>query len=114
MRFLLDESADRRLRPVLTDLGHDVTRIGTELPPSLDDEIVLAIAHREGRILIASDRDFGDLVFVKLRPHAGIVYMRLEETGLTVKVARLLHVLAHHADDLHRYLVVTKTRVRVR
>ena len=114
MRFLLDESADRRLRPYLADLGHDVTRIGTEHPPSLDDEIVLAIAHGEGRILIASDRDFGDLIFVKLRPHRGVIYMRLEETSLDVKVARLLHVLAHHANDLHRYLVVTEAKVRVR
>lgn len=55
MRFLLDESADARLTPYLRSLGHDVTAVSVDHPASLGDQEVLAIAHRERRVLIADD-----------------------------------------------------------
>lgn len=55
MRFLLDESADARLTPYLRSLGHDVTAVSVDQPASLGDQEVLAIAHRERRVLIAND-----------------------------------------------------------
>ena len=114
MRFLLDESADERLIGYLEQIGHDVTAIGRDHPPSLDDASVLAIAHREGRILITGDRDFGELVFVHLQPHAGVIYLRIADDLFPIKLARLHHVLANHADDLERFIVVTERTVRVR
>ena len=77
MRFLLDQSSDARLIPYLSDRGHDATRIARDYPPGLPDEQVLAIAATEGRILIASDRDFGELVFARQHPHAGVILFRL-------------------------------------
>jgi predicted nuclease of predicted toxin-antitoxin system len=75
---------------------------------------VLAIAHREGRILIANDRDFARLVFVEGRPHAGVILMRLEGFPLATKIARLDHVLSAYSGDLGRFVVVTASAVRVR
>jgi predicted nuclease of predicted toxin-antitoxin system len=75
---------------------------------------VLAIAHRERRILIPSDRDFGEFVFVRAQPHSGVIYFRLSTTFLAVYIARLTDVLTHHADDLDAFLVVTDRTVRVR
>lgn len=63
MRFLLDESVEYRLAAYLSDHGHDVTAIAHDYPASIDDEVVLAIAEREQRILLTNDRDFGNLVF---------------------------------------------------
>ncbi len=114
MKFLLDGSADKRLIGYLNQIGHDLSAIGREHPPSLDDTSVLSIAHREGRILITSDRDFGELVFVHLLPHAGVIYLRLEDDLLPTMLARLAHVLANHADQLGRFIVVTERTVRVR
>ena len=37
------------------------------------DEALLALAWREGRVLITEDNDFGALVFLRGLPHAGIV-----------------------------------------
>jgi len=81
---------------------------------ALNDAEVLAIAHREQRVLITDDRDFGELVFRHRQPHAGVIYFRLSHTGLALRVARLEHVLEHFSDQLDQFLVVTDNDVRVR
>lgn len=114
MRFLVNASSDARLVPHLRDLGHDVTRVGTDYPASLADADILALAHREERVLVTDDRDFGELVFVRRQPHAGVIFLRLETTKLAVRVERLDHVLSAYTDQLDRFLVVSQTTVRVR
>ena len=114
MRFLLDQSADFRLIPHLLRLGHDVQAISREYPAGLPDDEVLAVAHREHRILITADRDFGELVVRQHRPHAGVMLMRLPGASLQSKIARLTYVLARYADQLTQVIVVTDRRVRVR
>jgi predicted nuclease of predicted toxin-antitoxin system len=115
LRFLLDQSADARLVPYLRSLGHDVIRIGKDFPPGLPDSAVLALAVAEHRILVTDDRDFGELVFAHRQPHTGVIYFRLGEYAeLSLKIARLDHVLARYADRLDQFLVVSRATVRVR
>lgn len=114
MRFLVDESADARLAHYLNSLGHDATTVARDYAPALKDSQVLAIAHREGRTLIANDRDFGELVFRLGQPHAGVILFRLGSTDLAAKIGRLNYVLGHHADRLDQFLVVTDRLVRIR
>ena len=47
MRFLFDQSTDRRLAPFLRQRGHDVLIVAVDYPPSLPDDQVLAIAQQE-------------------------------------------------------------------
>lgn len=114
MRFLVDASSDARLVDHLRGANHDATRVGSDYPASLTDEAILALAHREGRILITDDRDFGELVFRLRQPHAGVIYLRLDTTRIAARVARLDVVLANHGHALDQFLVVTMTEVRVR
>lgn len=73
MKFLLDVcSSSRSLRALLTSLGHDVRLVG-EGDPCASDEMVLASAHQEGRIVVTEDKDFGELIVVRRRPHSGII-----------------------------------------
>ena len=113
MKFLVDESADARLATHLKSLGHDATTVARDYMPGLEDTEVLAIAQREGRILIANDRDFGELIHRLNLPHEGVIFFRLDTTKLEVKIERLNHVLTEYADQLHAFLVVTEKRVRV-
>jgi predicted nuclease of predicted toxin-antitoxin system len=114
MKFLLDEGADSRLAAYLTDQGHDVTSIARDYPHRLSDQAILAIANREGRILLINDRDFGELIFRKMLAHKGVIFFRLRTTALAVKRARLAYVLTQYATQLDQFIVVTKGRVRVR
>ena len=56
-------------RKTLEDAGHDVVWSGDWKQDPGDSEI-LEIAHREGRILVTLDKDFGELVLVYRIPPA--------------------------------------------
>ncbi len=115
MRFLLDQSAEARIATFLTDHGHDATRVARDYPAGLPDEQVLAIAHRERRILIANDKDFGELVFRRGLPHAGVILFRFPlDATAHEKIAALERLLVTHRTQLDRFLVVTPQGVRVR
>lgn len=73
MKFPLDVCASSHsLRVLLTDLGHDVQLVGENDPRCLD-ETVLGLAYQDGRLVVTLDKDFGELVFIQRRPHAGII-----------------------------------------
>ena len=115
MRFLLDQSAEARIATFLTDRGHDATRIARDHPAGLPDEQVLAIAHREGRVLIANDKDFGELVVRRNLPHAGVVLFRFPlDATAQEKIDALERLLVTHRAQLDRFLVVTPSGIRVR
>ena len=113
MRFLLDQNFDRRVVPVLHELGHDVTVVAVDYPPGIPDPEVIAIAHREGRIILTNDRDFGELAIRDRIPHAGILYFRVRTATFEARRDRLLAVLTEYADQLHHFLVVEGSRVRI-
>lgn len=114
MKFLLDQSADARLISHLLKLGHDATRIGREHPHGIPDDEVLRIAHREQRILIAADLDFGDLIVRLGQPHAGVILFRLGATDLATKIRRLDEVLRDYEDRLDRFIAVSPRGIRLR
>ena len=82
------------------------------IPP---DEDVLAIARQEQRILVVSDRDFGELIFQQGLAHAGVIFFRLPGAPLQTKIEQLNRVLHECAEALERgsFLVVTPSRIRV-
>ncbi len=114
MRFLIDASSDARFVTHLRSLGHDVTRVGTDYDARLEDTEILKIAHREGRVLITDDRDFGELVFRQRQPHAGVIFLQLGTTVFAIRRDRVDQILASHSDQLDQFLVVTEHDVRVR
>jgi predicted nuclease of predicted toxin-antitoxin system len=113
MRLLLDENVEYRLAGWLRAQGHDVTAIAYDYPASLKDREVLAIAHRERRILLTNDRDFGELIVRHQQQHAGVIYFRMPAATAEEKLTRLQAVFAQHAGHLERLIVVTETAIRV-
>src|SRR5438067_1781682 len=114
-KFLLDESAEARIKTFLLDNGYDARRIGQDYPQSLPDEEVLAIARDEARILITNDRDFGELIFRQHLPHAGVIYLRFpDDATAALKIAALTQLLTTHRADLGKYIVVGPGGIRVR
>ena len=72
MKVLLDTCVWGGVKQLLVDVGHDVIWTGDWETDPGDDEI-LALADREGRVLITLDKDFGELAIVFGRPHSGII-----------------------------------------
>jgi predicted nuclease of predicted toxin-antitoxin system len=62
MKFLADENMDVAIVERLRQDGHQVWYV-VEMEPGIPDDEVLALANREGAILITADKDFGELVF---------------------------------------------------
>lgn len=62
MRFLLNECLSQRLVLLLAEAGHDVIHVvDSGLAGRVDDD-VLDVARTEGRVLVSSDTDFGELL----------------------------------------------------
>ncbi|QEP41927.1 hypothetical protein D5085_01445 [Ectothiorhodospiraceae bacterium BW-2] len=76
MRWLLNENIPLTTIRELKAAGHDVLAIKEHSPGSRDEE-VMALAHREQRVIVTFDRDYGELVFrYRLPQPAGVVYLR--------------------------------------
>jgi len=114
MRFLFNENVDLRLLAFLTNLGHDVSSTVSRPPRGRPDDVVLALATEEMRILLTNDRDFGELVFRQQLPHSGVLLLRLKDESLENVQSRLEYTLMHHKDELHHFVVITQKSVRIR
>lgn len=75
LRFLADESCDFAVVRALRADGYDVLAISEVLQRS-DDRDLIEQAHREGRILLTEDKDFGWLVYVSHADSAGVILIR--------------------------------------
>jgi predicted nuclease of predicted toxin-antitoxin system len=91
--------------------GHDVLWTG-DLAVDPGDEEILAQAHRENRILITLDKDFGELAIVHNKPHCGILRLVNIRAKQQAKMCEV--VFAKHADELLRGAIVTAEPGRLR
>jgi predicted nuclease of predicted toxin-antitoxin system len=112
VKFLLDVCASSRsLDAFLKGQGHDVLS-ALAIDPKADDEVLMAHALHDDRVLVTEDKDFGELVFVRGLPHGPLV--RLVEMTVDQQVAAIAELLEHHAAELTGRVIVTLTRGRIR
>ncbi|HZU75186.1 MAG TPA: DUF5615 family PIN-like protein [Dehalococcoidia bacterium] len=112
MRFPADQNLERRIALALRAAGHDVTVGVVDYPGNLPDRAILALAHREGRIVLTNDPDFGELVVREHRLHAGVVLFRMKAASADRKLIRLSGLLRDYAGQLDSLFVVTEERIR--
>jgi predicted nuclease of predicted toxin-antitoxin system len=72
MKLLLDSCVWGGALRELEDAGYDVVWAGNWREDPGDEEIITR-AYSEGRILVTSDKDFGELAIVRGMPHCGIL-----------------------------------------
>jgi predicted nuclease of predicted toxin-antitoxin system len=79
------------------------------------DEVLLAAAFSENRILITEDKDFGELVYRLHRPTRGIVLLRFDTVDREQKIPRMRVLLAEEAERLWGCMVVLEPdKMRIR
>ena len=112
LKFLLDVNIGSTLLHFLVRGGHDVKTV-LEINPRMSDEIILHLAHREGRILITCDKDFGDLIYNRGFSHKGVI--RLEDAKPPVQIRYLQSILKKHRSHLSTSMIVAQAGiVRIR
>src|SRR5215213_5269355 len=83
MNLLADEGVERQIVERLRQDGRTVLYIA-EMEPSIPDDVVLERANEISALLVATDKDFGELVFRERRlSSGGVVLVRL--AGLSVE-----------------------------
>jgi hypothetical protein len=72
-------------------------------------------AEQEERIVITSDKDFGELIFRDRLNSHGIVLIRMQRLSLQARLLRLTTVWTSvEANPVGKFIVITEGRVRIR
>lgn len=111
MKLLLDTCVWGGAKAELQAAGHDVMWTG-DLEQDPGDEEILVQAHREQRVLITLDKDFGELAIHRGFPHCGIV--RLVNVSSRQQGVVCQSVLGQYGDELTQGAILTVEAGRVR
>ena len=111
MKALLDSCVWGGAKAELLAFGHDVIWSG-EWPEDPGDDEILATAHREGRVLVTLDKDFGEIAVVRKQPHSGI--LRLVGFAAREQATACHRVLSSHGDELSRGAIATASEGQLR
>jgi len=113
VKFLFDACVSSLINRKLQSEGHDSLWAG-DWPENPSDDEIMERAHREGRILITLDKDFGELAIVHGRPHSGII--RLVNLSSRQQAEACLRVIELHGDELRSGAIITvePNRIRIR
>lgn len=110
---MVDECVGPSLANWLRSQGYDVVSSYDNLQ-GLSDNMVLQKAYQENRILITSDKDFGDMIFRQQMNHRGIILLRLNDERPMNKIHVIKNLIANYSQDLaESFTVVTEKSVRV-
>ena len=114
IRFLADENVTHLVVARLTAAGFDIVEVAAGHSGASDAD-VLAVAAREGRILITEDRDFGELVIRQRHPVPGVVLLELDRLSNLTEADAVVTIVTSNVDRLPGALTVIEPgRVRFR
>ena len=111
MRFLTDRCSGHRLAEWLRSNGHDVVEAQT-LGPDPGDRALLERAAAESRVLVTLDKDFGELIYLRRVPHAGLIL--LPDVRMSQRIQTVKAVIEDHHQALAGRAVITVRGGRIR
>lgn len=113
MKFLVDECVGTTVAQWLKQNNYDAVSIYDNMQGAPDDA-VLVKAVSEGRILITSDKDFGEMIFKSKKHHCGVLLLRLADEKPANKIYVLTIVLQNYMQELMgNFVVATEKAVRI-
>src|ERR1700722_4474752 len=114
MRLCANENISEDCVVKLRQDGHDVLWI-REISPGCTDDHVLTRAHRESRLLITFDKDFGQLVFQRgAQASHGVILFRISQSSSASSAERVRAALALRDDWPGHFSVVDDFGIRMR
>jgi predicted nuclease of predicted toxin-antitoxin system len=98
VRLLVNENVTKTVIEELRQRGHDVISV-KESMRSEQDEVIVARAHAQKRLLATHDKDFGELAFrSKLPASCGIILFRLAGSDPDTDNQRIIEALESHTN----------------
>jgi predicted nuclease of predicted toxin-antitoxin system len=115
MNLLADEGVERQIVERLRRDGHTVLYIA-EMEPGIPDDVVLERANQIAALLVATDKDFGELVFRERRlSSGGVVLIRLAGLSAERKAEIASRMFERRgAEFTHAFTVISPGRIRIR
>lgn len=114
MRLLVNENVTGTVIEKLRQRGHDVFSVKESMRSEADD-VILARAQAEERIVVTRDKDFGELAFrARLPSSCGVILFRLSGPDPDTDNQRMLEVIESRTDWTGHFSVVSDDRIRMR
>ncbi|WP_425616905.1 DUF5615 family PIN-like protein [Anatilimnocola sp. NA78] len=114
MKLLADENIPYDISSWLRAMGHDVL-VAVEIHPGAADSDWVVRAEQEQRLILTSDKDYGELIFRDRLTSQGVVLLRMDDILPAEMLARLQVVWSVvEANPQGQFIVITPTRIRVR
>lgn len=111
MNFLVDRCAGARLAGWLRDNGHNVLE-ARSLGADPGDRALLELAAASHRVMITIDTDFGELIYLRNVPHAGLI--RLPDVPAEQRIALVAEIISRYRPELENRAIVTVRGQRIR
>ena len=112
MRFAVDACVPAQLAEALRALAADVVSAAGR--PAMPDDEVLSGALARDRVLVTTDKDFGELVFRDGRAAVGVVLIRLDLVSDAIVEATARRILALQDQGRGVFAVLEPEQERVR
>jgi predicted nuclease of predicted toxin-antitoxin system len=113
VKFLVDNCVGRELAEWLRSRGHDAV-YSPELGPDPGDDDLLAVAARDGRVVITHDKGFARSVFLAGANSTAMIFL----PDLRPITRRLVieGILALHSSDLEQgaWIILRNDKLRIR
>jgi len=115
VRFLIDANLSPVVATRLREYGHDTTHVVDVGLFTADDEVILAAAAEDDRVIVSADADFAALLALGHLSKPSLILLRSADHLTPSQQADLLLAnLPAVADDLERGAIVTTARGRLR
>lgn len=112
MRFAIEACVPAQLAVALRAFGADVM-LASGRPGIPDDEVLSGSVSRD-RVLITSDKDFGELVFRDGKAAVGVVLIRFDIVFDVLANETAKRILALEGEGRGVFAVLERTSVRIR
>lgn len=115
MKLLADECVYSITTELLRECGHDIVTVQKSGLSGASDDVVLAYAVAEGRILVSNDAHFSNVLLFPPQKHLGIIVLKIRPRVLD-QVHTVLFSLLRRTDQsamTQTLVIVDRNKYRV-
>ena len=114
MKYLANENIPLSSYRILMLKGWDIKHVGEE-NVGISDEAVMELAKSEGRIIIAFDSDYGELVFRLGYKPPGVIYFRIQNFRPDEPAHILIELIEEKELEVNQlFTVIDESQIRQR